>query len=155
MKPIDGIIIFAQKWVGFYQQAISEKITHDDTGEERAIRISPQSHYKTISSIETGFFFASLGRMVVAAEGEVSSAFLVNAEFEEMKQDSLAEITLTSKERKKIKQRIQNQHMTLMTALQHFGLFEIAVRKGNLSNDANWYVITQKGRKVLSNLEKE
>jgi len=155
MNGIDGIAVFAKDWTDIYQTEISEKIAADHEGKERAVRLSPKSHYKTISSIETGFFFAAIGRLVVKANGEVSSAFLVNAELDEMAQDSLSGITLTSSERKTIKQRIQSQHLTLMSALQHFGLFEVDTRKGPLSNDVNWYVITDKGRNTLSKLEGE
>lgn len=150
---IDGIIQFAKSWTVIYQSEINAKITEDFDGTERAARLSPKSHYKTISSVETGFFFVAVGRLVVNAEGEVSSAFLVNAEIEEMQKESLKGIDLTSSERKTLKQRIQAQHLTLMSALNHFGLFEIETRKGALSNDVNFYVITDKGRETLFELE--
>lgn len=150
---VNGIIQFAKLWTKVYQAEINARAALDFEGSERAARVSPKSHYKTISSIETGFFFAAVARLVVNADGEVASAFLVNAELEEMQQDSLNGIELTSSERKTLKQRIQAQHLTIMSALNHFGLFEIVTRKGALSNDVNFYVITDKGRKSLSELE--
>lgn len=150
----DGFIAFAAKWTKVYQAEIEAKISEDYAGKERAIRLSPKSHYKTISSVETGSFFAVIGKIAANTDnGEISSASLVLAHLEEMQKDQLKDIDLTSDERKTIKQRIQSQHMTLMSALAHFGLFEIKVRKGPTNNDVNFYAITEKGRKTLPKLE--
>jgi len=99
-------------------------------------------------------FFAAVARLVTSANGEVASAFLVNAEYDEMLNDQLKGIEINATDRKMIKQRIQTQHLNLMSALNHFGLFDIKSRNaGALNNNVNFYVITPKGRETLKKLE--
>jgi len=154
---IDGMATFAAKWAEITKKEIEKKISEEyvDHKEVRAARLKPKSHYKTITQIETAATFAAIGRLVVAANGEVSSAFLVNAELKKMMEKTFQGIELTSAERKKIKQRLQAQQLTAMSALDHFGLFKVDLRSGagELGNDVNFYIITDKGREVLKDLE--
>ena len=154
---IDGMAAFAAKWAKITKEEIKKKISEEyaDDKEMRAARLKPTSHYKTIAQLETGSAFASVGRAVVALGGEVASAALVKAELETMMEKTFQGIDLTSAERKMIKQRLQAQQLTLMSALEHFGLFKVDVRAGagDLGNDVNFYVITDKGRNVLKDLE--
>jgi len=154
---IDGMAAFAAKWAEITKEEIEKKISQEcaDDEEVRAARLKPKSHYKTITQIETGAAFASIGRLVVAANGEVPSAFLVNAELKKMMEKTFHGIELNSAERKMIKQRLQAQQLTLMSALDHFGLFKVDSRQGagELGNDVNFYIITDKGRKTLKKLE--
>lgn len=155
---IDGMAEFAAKWAEITRKLTEEKISqeHASSMEMREARLKPKSHYKTITQIETGATFAGVGRLVVAANGEVASAFLVNKELEIMMGKTFQGIELTSKERKTIKQRLQAQQLTAMSTLDHFGLFKVDPREsaGALGNDVNFYVITKKGRDVLEELEK-
>lgn len=154
---IEGMAAFAAKWSEISKEEIEKKTSEDfaDEKEVRKARLKPTSHYKTIPQIESGAAFASIGRMVVAADGEIPSAFLVKAELKQMMEKTFQGIELTSAERKTIKQRLQAQQLTIMSALDHFGLFKVDVRggAGELGNDVNFYVITDKGRKVLEKLE--
>jgi len=151
---INGALQFAKVWTSVYQNEIENKIAAEDSSSARKMRLSPKSHYKTITSIETGMFFAAVARLVTSANGEVASAFLVNAEYDEMLNDQLKGIEINATDRKMIKQRIQTQHLNLMSALNHFGLFDIKSRNaGALNNNVNFYVITPKGRETLKKLE--
>jgi len=154
---IDGMAAFAAKWAEITKEEIEKKISEEyaDDKEARAARLKPKSHYRTITQIETGAAFASIGRLVVAANGEVPSAFLVNAELKKMMEKTFQGIELSSTEYKRVWQRVQAQQLTLMSALEHFGLFEVDPRPGtgDLKNTLNFYIITDKGRKVLKDLE--
>ena len=150
---IDGYIKFATKWVEVYRAEIEGKISADYEGKEDAIRISPQSHYKKIAETDTGAFFVIYGRIVTDAGGELSSASLVDAELDEMLKDQLKGIDLTKSQIRSLKQRIQKQHLTLISALEHFGLFEIETRTGPNNTSVNFYAITKKGETILPTLE--
>lgn len=153
MSYIDGAIKFALKWEQIYVDLVAEKIRETDPDKERAIRLSPKSHIKAITNIQTGFFFAGVGKAAVHANGEVESAFLVDGELEDMQQNIIAGLELSSNERKTVKQRIQTGQLSVMSTLEYFGLFEVQPRKGPLSNKVNWYIITEKGREILAILE--
>ena len=150
---IVGYINFAKKWVSIYQAEIHKKISEDFEGKEDAIRISPQSHYKKIAETDTGAFFAVYGRILADADGELSSSSLVDAEFAEMLSDQLEGIELTKSQVKGLKQRIQKQHLVTILALVHFGLMSITTHKSSRNTDVNFYAITDKGIKALSQLE--
>ena len=159
---VKGMIKFTSNWSRFYQSEIPVKLAKEYTDQQamRAHLLSINGPYRAITNIESGVaFYAAAQSAIRNNTGAFSSASFVNQELNEMIQSGvLMDIDLTSYERKKIKQRIQSKQLALMKTLEHFDLFKIEVRKGSLSNNVNYYVITDKGRHLhesLSQLELE